>query len=29
VDIRSRSVVLMSSAGEKEEVFLEDFTMIK
>jgi len=27
VDIRVRSVVLMSVAGEKEEVFLEDFTM--
>lgn len=29
VDIRRRSVVLMSAAGEKEEVFLEDFTMNK
>ena len=29
VDIRRRSVVLMSAAGEKEEVFLEDFTMTK
>ncbi len=27
VDIRRRSVVFMSAAGEKEEVFLEDFTM--
>jgi hypothetical protein len=27
VEIRMRSVVLMSAAGEKEEVFLEDFTM--
>ncbi len=27
VEIRTRSVVLMSAAGEKEEVFLEDFTM--
>jgi len=27
LDIRRRSVVFMSSAGEKEEVFLEDFTM--
>jgi hypothetical protein len=27
VDIRMRSVVFMSAAGEKEEVFLEDFTM--
>jgi len=29
VDIRSRSVVFMSAAGEKEEVFLSDFTMSK
>lgn len=29
VDIRRRSVVFMSAAGEKEEVFLEDFTMNK
>jgi hypothetical protein len=29
VDIRMRSVVFMSAAGEKEEVFLEDFTMNK
>jgi hypothetical protein len=27
VDIRTRSVVFMSAAGDKEEVFLEDFTM--
>jgi hypothetical protein len=27
VDIRRRSVVFMSAAGGKEEVFLEDFTM--
>jgi hypothetical protein len=27
VDIRRRSVVFMSAAGEREEVFLEDFTM--
>jgi hypothetical protein len=27
VDIRRRSVVFMSAAGAKEEVFLEDFTM--
>lgn len=27
MDIRRRSVVFMSAAGEKEEVFLEDFTM--
>jgi len=27
VEIRMRSVVLMSVSGEKEEVFLEDFTM--
>ena len=27
VDIRRRSVVFMSAAGEKEEVFLEAFTM--
>ncbi len=27
VEIRMRSVVLMSAAGEKEEVFLEDFTL--
>jgi hypothetical protein len=27
VDIRSRSVVFMNAAGEKEEVFLTDFTM--
>jgi hypothetical protein len=29
VDIRRRSVVFKSAAGEKEEVFLEDFTMNK
>ena len=29
VDVRSRSVVFMSAAGEKEEVFLADFTMSK
>ncbi len=29
VDIRSRSVVFMSAAGEREEVFLKDFTMNK
>jgi len=29
VDIRSRSVVFMNTAGEKEEVFLADFTMNK
>jgi hypothetical protein len=29
VDIRNRSVVFMSAAGEKEEVFLTDFTMNK
>jgi hypothetical protein len=29
VDIRTRSVVFMSAAGEKEEVFLADFTMNK
>jgi hypothetical protein len=27
VEIRWRSVVFMNAAGEKEEVFLEDFTM--
>ena len=29
VEIRRRSVVFRSAAGEKEEVFLEDFTMNK
>jgi hypothetical protein len=29
VNIGRRSVMLMSAAGEKEEVFLEDFTMTK
>jgi hypothetical protein len=29
VAIRSRSVVLLSAAGEREEVFLEDFSMSK
>jgi len=29
VAIRSRSVVLMSAEGEREEVFLEDFSMRK
>jgi hypothetical protein len=29
VEIRRRSVVFMNAAGEKEEVFLEDFTMNK
>lgn len=29
VAIRSRSVVLMNAAGEREEVFLEDFSMSK
>lgn len=28
-EIRMRSVVLVSVAGQKEEVFLEDFTMNK
>jgi hypothetical protein len=29
VEIRERSVMFMSPAGEKEEVFLEDFTLNK
>lgn len=29
VDIRERSVVLKSEAGDREEMFLEDFTMSK
>lgn len=29
VEVRPRSVVLMNTNGEKEEVSLEDFTMIK
>jgi len=29
VDIRNRSVVFKSVSGEKEEVFLEDFSMVR